>query len=52
MWGEKERTILDLDLDASVSVELCQIQEVPKSDKQQGVLSFSGFLQDIIQKSR
>lgn len=49
MQGEKERTILDLD--ASVAVELCQIQEVPKSDMEQGVLSFSRFLQDI-QKSR
>lgn len=50
MWGEKERT--SFDLDASVAVKLCQIQEIPKSDTEWGVLSLSRFLQDVIQKSR
>lgn len=50
MWGEKERTIFDLDV--SVAVELCKIQDIPKSDMEQGVLSFSRLLQNVIQKNR
>lgn len=46
MWGEKERIIFYLN--SSAAVELSHIQEVPKSDKEWSVLSFSRFLQDVV----